>query len=422
MFNIAILGFGKIGSGTAGVFAENESVISKKLGDTVNIKYIFDIADIKNHPLSDRQVKDFDIILNDPDISLVVETMGGSHPAFDFTKSALEKGISVVTSNKEVVAKFGAELLKTAAETNTRYFFEASVGGGIPIIRPICNCLAANKLNKITAVLNGTTNFILTKMSNEGVDFEAALKTAQENGYAEKDPSADIDGTDSCRKICILSSLAFGRQLPPEKVHAEGIRYITPDDIKNAAKLGCKIKLIAKAEKLENSEKPENSDSLYVIVAPMLVPRSSPLYNIEDVFNGIVVTGNVIGDVMFYGHGAGKLPTASAVAADVMDALLKSTKNMTWEVSDGSYVSDYKKCPGKYYIRAEADPDVLNPADLNSIYRLIGISFPDSDIYESNNSKELFFTSNVSDEYKFDGSIKNLSNSGFKIKSTIRIL
>ncbi|MCL2775582.1 MAG: homoserine dehydrogenase [Oscillospiraceae bacterium] len=421
MLNIAIIGFGKIGSGVADVFAENESVISKKLGDTVNIKYILDIREIKNHPLSDRCIRDFNIILNDPDISLIVETIAETVPgstleAYKFTKSALEKGVNVVTSNKAVVAKFGAELLKIAAETNARYFFEASVGGGIPIIRPIYNCLAANKLNKITAILNGTTNFILTKMSNEGLDFDAALEIAQENGFAERDPSADIDGIDSCRKICILSSLAFGRQLPPEKVYAEGIRYITPDDIKNAEKIGCRIKLIAKAEKIENP------DAVYVIVAPMLVPRNSPLYNIEDVFNGIVVTGNVIGDVMFYGQGAGKLPTASAVAADVMDALLKSTKNMMWEVSDGSYVSDYKKYPAKYYIRAEVDPNVLKPDDLNSIYYLIGKTFPDADIYESNNSKELFFTVHISDDYKFDDGIKNLSDAGFKIKSKIRIL
>ncbi|MCL2097045.1 MAG: homoserine dehydrogenase, partial [Oscillospiraceae bacterium] len=289
-----------------------------------------------------------DIILNDPEISLIVEAMGGSHPAFDYTKAALEKGVSVVTSNKEVVAKFGAELLKTAAATGARYFFEASVGGGIPIIRPIYNCLAANKINQIAAILNGTTNFILTKMAAENLDFETVLKTAQELGYAESDPSDDIDGVDSCRKLCILSSLAFGRQLPPEKIRTEGIRNITLADIKNAEKLGCKIKLIAKASE-------ENQDSVYTIVAPMLVPRSSPLFNIDDVFNGIVVTGNAIGDVMFYGRGAGKLPTASAVAADVMDALAKNTGNITWDTSDGDFVSDFGVRPSKYYIRTETD-------------------------------------------------------------------
>ncbi|MCL1858548.1 MAG: homoserine dehydrogenase [Oscillospiraceae bacterium] len=343
MLNIAILGFGNIGSGVADVFIENEDIITKKMGDKVNIKYILDIIEIKNHLLSDRYVNDFDIILNDPDISLIVETIGGCTWAYKYTKAALEKGINVVTPNKELVATHGAELLKIAAQKNIRYFFEASVGGGIPIIRPIYNCLAANKINQITAILNGTTNFILTKMSNENWSFDQALKMAQENGFAEPDPSDDINGKDSCRKICILSSLAFGKQLPPEKVHTEGIKNITLEDIKNAELLGYKIKLIAKSGQIQ--------DSFYVIVAPMFVPRSSPLYNIDDVFNGIVVTGNAIGDVMFYGRGAGKLPTASAVAADVMDALAKNTKNITWDLSDGDYVSDYKSQPVKYYIR-----------------------------------------------------------------------
>jgi homoserine dehydrogenase len=244
------------------------------------------------------------------------------------------------------VAKFGAQLLKIACGTGARYFFEASVGGGIPIIRPIYNCLAANKINQIAAILNGTTNFILTKMSNESLDFDDALKMAQELGYAEKDPSDDINGVDTCRKICILSSLAFGRQLPPEKVHTEGICGVTLVDIKNAESLGYKIKLIAKSR--------EDHDSVCTIVAPMLVPRSSPLYNIDDVFNGIVVTGNAIGDVMFYGRGAGKLPTASAAAADVMDALAKHTGNITWDMSDGDFVSDYKYQPVKYYIRTDS--------------------------------------------------------------------
>jgi len=343
MLNIAILGFGNIGSGAADVFIENESVITHKMGDKVNIKYILDIRDITNHPLSERQVRDFDIILNDPEISLIVETMGGATWAYKFTKAALEKGISVVTSNKELVATYGAELLAIASATKSRYFFEASVGGGIPIIRPIHNCLAANKINQITAIVNGTTNFILTKMSNEGWDFDFALKTAQELGFAESDPSDDVDGADACRKICILSSLAFGKQLPPGKVHTEGVRGVTPDDIKNAEALGYRIKLIAKSKQAQGS--------VYAIVAPMLVPKSSPLYNIDGVFNGIVVTGNAIGDVMFYGPGAGKLPTASAVAADVMDALAKHTGNMSWEISDGGFAADHKSQPVRYYIR-----------------------------------------------------------------------
>ena len=432
MLNIAILGFGLIGSGVADVFNENESVISKKVGNTVNIKYILDIREIKNHPLSDRLVKDFNIILNDPDISLIVETMGGSTFAFEYTKAALEKGINVVTSNKELVAKFGAELLKIAARTNARYFFEASVGGGIPVIRPICNCLAANKISKITAILNGTTNFILTKMSNESWDFDTALKAAQENGFAERDPSDDVDGKDTCRKICILSSLAFGRQVPPEKVRTEGIRHITPTDITNAEKIGCRIKLIANARKFDISDISDdnidisdnscNSESVYAIVAPMLVSKSSPLYHIEDVFNGIVVTGNVIGDVMFYGQGAGKLPTASAVVADIMDALLKSTKNIIWEVSDGNYISDFNRHQVKYYVRVGTDPEIINSGDLNSIFYLVEKNFPDCDIHESTCKDELFFITGNVYERNFDEKIKNLSDSGFKIVSKIRIL
>ena len=361
MLNIAILGFGNIGSGVADVFMENESVISKKIGNSVNIKYILDKVDIKDHPLKKKQVKDFDLILNDPDISLMVETMGGTSFAYKCTKAALEKGISVVTSNKELVAAYGAELLSIANSTGAKYFFEASVGGGIPIIRPIYNCLAANKISQITAILNGTTNFILTKMANENLNFEIALKMAQENGFAEADPTDDIEGKDACRKICILSSLAFGKQLPPEKVHTEGISDVTFEDIQTAKELGYKIKLIAKSK--------QSQDALEAIVAPMLVSPASPLYNIDDVYNGIVVTGNAIGDVMFYGRGAGKLPTASAVAADVMDALSKSTKNMLWEVSDGSHVSDYQNQAYKYCIGTNSGEvkitDELNKAELD---------------------------------------------------------
>ena len=411
MVNIAILGFGLIGSGVADVFMENESVISKKMGDTIHIKYIVDIKEIINHPLSDRHIKDFNIVLNDPEISLVVETLSGAavpHLAFQFTKAALEKGINVVTSSKAVVAAYGAELLGIAAKTNARYLFEASVGGGIPIIRPIYNCLAANKINQITAILNGTTNFILTKMSNESLDFDVALKMAQENGFAESDPSDDIDGKDTCRKICILSSLAFGKQLPPEKVYTEGIRDITLEDIRNAEKINYKIKLIAKAKQMQ--------DSFYVMVAPMLVSRSSQLYNIDDVFNGIVVTGNAIGDVMFCGRGAGKLPTASAVAADVMDALEKSTKNIMWDVSDGNYVSDYKKQSVKYYIRIENSSLAAD---------IISKIFPDIDIHDihkSQSGNELFFITDEFCESELDNKIKLLSDSGLNILSKIRII
>ena len=411
MINIAILGFGLIGSGTADVLAENEDVISKKLGDKINIKYILDLRKIENSVLSDKQVANFDVILNDPDISLIVESMGGAHPAFEYTKAALEKGISVVTPNKEIVARFGAELLASASKTDARYFFEASVGGGIPIIRPMYNCLAANKINSVSAILNGTTNFILTKMEKDNLGFEECLALAQANGYAEKDPSADIDGIDSCRKICILSSLAFGRQLPPDKIYTEGIRGIFLSDIKNAVKAGYRIKLIAKS-KLDG-------DSVYAIVSPMLVHKSCLLSNIEDVFNGIIINGNAIGDVMFYGRGAGKLPTASAVVADIMDAVLKSTKNMTWETSDGSHASDYRLKPMRYYIRANC-ADSTPESVINAIKSI----FEDSEIHRDSNNEnnELFFLTKEYAEVDFIEKTDALKKLGVNILSKLRVL
>ena len=422
MLNIAIIGFGFIGSGVADVFSMNESVISRKLGDTVNIKYILDINDIGDHPLADRLVKDIGVILNDPEISLIAETLPGPHPAYEYTKAALERGISVVTPNKAVVAEFGAELLKIAARTDARYFFEASVGGGIPIIRPMYNCLAANSIYRITAILNATTNFILTKMTNENLRFEDALAIAQELGYAERDPSSDVGGIDTCRKICILSSLAFGRYLPPEKVRTEGITGITSEDIKNAEKIGCKIKLVA------ISEKPADSDTLRAVTAPMLVSENSQLYSIEGVSNGIIITGNLLGDVMFCGPGAGKLPTASAVAADIIDALTRGSKNMAWEESDGGFVREYERCA--YYIRAG-----LSSRGLDSAFNIIKETFADADIREANNKDEVFFiTGKMTGKFEESGGgesiepdklaekINKLTAAGFDVKSSIRIL
>ena len=405
MLNIAVLGFGFIGSGVADVFCENESVISRKLGDTVNIKYILDIKDISG-PLSDRLVRDINIILDDPEISVIVEAFSGPpQAAYEYTKAALERGISVVTPNKAVVAKHGAELLKIAADTDARYLFEASVGGGIPIIRPIYNCLAANKIEKITAILNATTNFILTKMAGENLSFETALETAQELGYAERDPSSDVEGLDTCRKLCILSSLAFGRHLPPEKVYTEGITGVTLEDIKNAGKIGCKIRLVAKSEK--------SADDLQAVVAPMLVYESSPLYTVDDIFNGIIVTGNMAGDIMFYGKGAGKPPTSSAIVADVIDALTKSTKNMSWEASDGSYV--HKLSRSAYYIR-------VSFIDLDETHNIINKIFENCDIHEANAGHELFFITEELEDNKYDEKIKILKDAGLEVKSSIRML
>ena len=311
MINVAIFGFGVVGGGTAEVLTKNADLIKERVGDEINIKYILDLRDFPDSPFADKIVHDINLILADPEVKICAELMGGSHPAFEFSKAALEAGKSVVTSNKEVVANFGVELMKTAAENNVRYLFEASVGGGIPVIHPIDNCLRANDITEIDGILNGTTNYILTRMINEGIDFDAALAEAQAKGYAEKDPSADVDGIDTCRKISILSGVAFGNLIPPEFIKTEGIRSVTLKDVELAEKLGASIKLIGRAV--------EKDGKFCAMVAPMLVKKANPLSNISDVYNGVLISGNAVGDVMFYGRGAGKLPTASAVVSDIID-------------------------------------------------------------------------------------------------------
>ena len=326
MINVALLGFGVVGSGCAEVLTANKEKIEAHIGQEVNIKYILDLREFPDSPFRHLVVHDFDTILNDPEVSIVAEMMGGSHPAYDFTKALLEAGKSVVTSNKEVVSTFGVELLSIAAANNARYLFEASVGGGIPIIRPLTNDLAANEILSIDGILNGTTNFILTKMKNEGLAFEDVLKEAQRLGYAEANPSADVDGIDAARKIAILAALASGKLVDPKKVSAEGIRNVTPEDMEIARKFGYSIKLIGHYEVDENGK-------VVVSVAPRFVPSSSPLATIDDVFNGILVKGNMLGDSLFYGRGAGKLPTASAVCADIIDAAFVDSahsKNPVW--------------------------------------------------------------------------------------------
>ena len=335
MIYIALLGFGTVGSGCAEVLTANQAKIEAYLGDTVQLKYILDLRDFPDSPFADRIVHDFQTILADPDIRVVAEMMGGSHPAYDFTKALLMAGKSVVTSNKEVVSTFGAELLQTAAEHHARYLFEASVGGGIPIIRPLINDLAANEILSIDGILNGTTNFILTKMKNEGTGFAEVLAEAQRLGYAEANPSADVDGIDAARKITILTALASGKLLDPSCVPTTGIRQVTPDDMKIAAKLGYTIKLIAHYS--------QQNGKLSVSVAPKFVSHSSPLSTIDDVFNGILVRGDMLGDSLFYGRGAGKLPTASAVCADILDAAAHSaaqSRRLTWSAASSEDLID----------------------------------------------------------------------------------
>ncbi len=349
MVSIAVLGHGTVGSGVVEVLTKNSESINKRAGEPIEIKKILDLRDF-DVPYADKFTKDFMEIENDPDIKIVVECMGGCTFAYDYAKRALLAGKSVVTSNKEMVASKGHELLTLAKERNLNFLFEASVGGGIPIIRPLSQCMAANEVSEIAGILNGTTNYILTRMINEGAGFEECLKTAQELGYAERDPSADVDGDDACRKICILASLAFGKHVYPESVKTEGIRSITSEDVKYCAAWGGAIKLIGRVVM--------NPDGrVFINVAPRFVPHSCQLSTIDDVFNGILVRGDATGDVVFYGRGAGKLPTASAVVADVIDCVkhIKARKYLYWEDAVDGMVADYNDEPCRMFLRISGE-------------------------------------------------------------------
>ena len=313
MLQIALLGFGVVGSGTAEVLAKNQKQIAAYCGDEVNVKYILDLREFPEHPLGDRVVHDINIILDDPEVVLVAEMMGGAHPAYDFTCAALKAGKHVVTSNKEVVATFGVELLNLARENHVSYLFEASVGGGIPIIRPMQTDLASNEILAVSGILNGTTNFILTKMKNDGAAFLDVLKLAQQKGYAEANPAADVEGLDAARKIVILAALAFGKLLDPNKISTTGITGITEEHTALADKLGGAVKLIGHTERVDGR--------VLALVSPFLVLSSNPISHVDDVYNGILVNTNMLGRALFYGAGAGKLPTASAVVADILDIL-----------------------------------------------------------------------------------------------------
>ncbi len=347
MKQIAIMGYGVVGSGVAEVFAKNHESIVKKAGEELEIKYILERRDCTGDPNEAKIVRDFEQIVNDPAVSVVVEVMGGLHPAYDFVKACLEQGKSVVTSNKELVAQAGAELLELARAKNVNFFFEASVGGGIPIIRPLHSCLAANEITEIAGILNGTTNFILTKMAHEGAGFDETLRLAQQLGYAERDPTADIEGLDACRKICILASLAFGRHVYPDQVTVQGITGISREDVSLAAFAGYAVKLIGRVKKLE-------SGGVVIAVSPALIEHESQLASINDVFNGILVRGDATGDVVFYGKGAGKLPTASAVVADVIDAVKAAgTVGSLYWTDQGreGYVEDPAKDETAFFLR-----------------------------------------------------------------------
>lgn len=352
MFDIAILGFGTVGSGVMEVIEKNEDMVSQNAAQDIRVKYILDIRDFSGSPYEKLFVKDFAVVENDPDVRVVVETIGGVGVAYDFTRRSLLKGKSVVTSNKELVATHGYELTQIAKEKGVNYLFEASVGGGIPIIRPITQCLAANHINEIYGILNGTTNYILTEMVKNGLPFETALRQAQDNGYAEANPEADIKGFDVCRKICILSALCFGRHVYPDQVQTEGIESVTLDDINYAGSIGNKIKLLGRAIHMENGK-------IAAYVAPHLVSDENLISGVEGVMNGIIVRGNAIGDVMFYGAGAGKLPTASAVVADIIDAAkhINARKWISWEDGSPELVHDASLLKSAWYVRSNEAPD-----------------------------------------------------------------
>ena len=357
MVNVAILGFGTVGSGVAEVLTGHENSIARKADGLIRLKYILDVRDFPDSPFAGKFVKDFAVIENDPEVDIVVETIGGAKAALDFTRRALEAGKSVVTSNKELVASHGYELTQLAREKGVCYLFEASVGGGIPIIRPLSQCLAANEILEIYGILNGTTNYILTRMIRTGLTFDAALQEAQDNGYAERDPSADVEGHDACRKICILAAIAFGRHIYPEQVPTQGITGVTLADVDYAESAGKKIKLLGRAIRREDGR-------VCAYVAPHLVDQSNPLAGVEDVFNGISVRGDAIGDVMFYGRGAGKLPTASAVVADVIDVArnMGSRKALSWEPGGEDTACGTDDLASRWYVRAKASVDGLRAA------------------------------------------------------------
>ena len=347
MINIAVLGYGTVGSGVVEVINTNQDSINRRAGDEIRIKYVSDLRDFPGDPVQEVLVHDYETIVNDPEVDIVVEVMGGLEPAHTFVKRALEAGKSVATSNKALVAKFGPELMNIARNKNINFLFEASCGGGIPIIRALNQSLTADQIDEVTGILNGTTNYMLTKMDMEGSRFESVLMEAQEKGYAEADPTADVEGYDACRKIAILSSLAYGKFLNYEKIHTEGITRITPEDMEYARVMGMSIKLLATSRKL-------SEDSYYAVVAPFLVGKNNPLYSVNDVYNGIFVHGNVLGDAMFYGSGAGKLPTASAVVADVVDEAKHLHENMPNEWNDQPLpLADPDQVSGRFFVRVQ---------------------------------------------------------------------
>ena len=348
MVQIAVLGYGTVGSGVVEVIEKNKEMVNKKAAQELNIKYILDLRDFPNDPYGHKVIHDFNQILKDDTVTIVCETMGGTGAAYEFTKQALERGKSVCTSNKELVAKHGPELLSIAKAHSCNYLFEASVGGGIPIIRPLNYSLTAEKIEAITGILNGTTNYILSKMEREGADFEEVLKRAQEKGYAERNPEADVEGYDACRKIAILSSLMLGKNVDSEKIYTEGISKISAADFAYAKAAGKTIKLLARSKTV-------SEDEVLAMVSPFMIDKEHPLSMVNGVFNAVFVTGNMLGDSMYYGKGAGKLPTASAVVSDVIDCARHPGRVIMcfWE-QENVRLADVSLEERSFFIRARA--------------------------------------------------------------------
>ena len=370
MVNIAVLGYGTVGSGVVEVINTNHESINKRAGQEINIKYVLDLRDFPGDPVQEVLVHDYEIIANDPEVDIVVEVMGGIEPAYTFVKRALESGKSVCTSNKALVAKHGPELMEIAKEKNINFLFEASCGGGIPIIRALNGSLTADEVDEITGILNGTTNYMMYKMATEGSDFDVVLKEAQQKGYAEADPTADVEGYDACRKIAILSSLAYGKFLNYENVYTEGITKITTEDMKYAKKMNMAIKLLASSKR--------EGESFSAIVAPMLLSENHPLCNVNDVFNAVFVRGNMLGDAMFYGSGAGKLPTASAVVADVVDEAKNLHENIATNWSNEPMkLTPMEETEGRFFVRVKGVTEAQAEAAFGKLQIVKVASLPD---------------------------------------------
>lgn len=405
VINVAIMGLGVVGGGTADLLTENHDLILARTGADIRIKYILDIRDLPDSPYADRIVHDISVIANDPEVAVVAETIGGSHPAYEFTRRLLEAGKSVVTSNKQLVSEYGVELLSVAEEKGCVYLYEASTGGGIPIIRPLRYDLAGNAIEEISGILNGTTNYILTRMIRGGISFESALAEAKERGYAEANPTADIEGYDAARKIAILAATAYGELIPSERVHTEGITGIRLTDVRAAEKLGASIKLLGRAIR--------RGGEFFVMVAPFLVHKSCPLSGIDDVYNGVLVSGNYVGDVLFYGRGAGARATASAVCADVIaaaaDVGVSALHNQRWIAAEEGMPTEFESFACRHYI-------ALSGADRNAIDVIFGKTEAVASV-----DGELAFITEVMTEREALDRLDRLAVAGAQLQSRIRV-